>query len=85
MMQICTCLPLHCESMKMNAESRIIKTRKSRCSLQHFNTHNNVQKSTNMVTEMKKCRHIKSSGRKLCKDYILDLREDSLDARSEDC
>jgi hypothetical protein len=54
-MQICTCLPLHCESRKMNAESRKKQDQKKLvffAALQH--THNNVQKSTNKVTEMKK-------------------------------
>ena len=68
-MQICTCLPLHCESTKMNVESGTKQDEKKWvffAALQH--THNNVQKSANMVTEMKKCRHINTSGRKLCKD-----------------
>jgi hypothetical protein len=56
-----------CESTKMNAESRTKQDQKKWvffAALQH--THH-MQKSTNMVIKMKKCRHVNLSGRKLCK------------------
>jgi hypothetical protein len=56
-MQICTCVPLHCESRKMNVESRKKQDQKKWvffAAPQHTHTHTNMQKPTNIVTEIKK-------------------------------